>query len=96
MWVGNLFLQEGLRAVSGGAVSISTRGAVKGQARNLTQREIDVIRYAADGLDARATAQEIGTSLQAVKNSRYIATIKLGADNVPQAVAMAMRRGLIQ
>lgn len=64
--------------------------------RDLTPRERQILESAATGADCADTAKELGLATGTVKKLRYNAMCKLGADNTIQAVAMAMRRGLIQ
>jgi DNA-binding NarL/FixJ family response regulator len=49
----------------------------------------------ADGVKYEDIAKDWGLALSTVKKYRSIALIKLGADSSPNAVAMAMRRGII-
>jgi len=61
----------------------------------LKEVELKCLVLASDGLSISETATEIGESQDMVKKIRRSAFQKLGADSMPQAVAMAMRRGLI-
>ena len=61
----------------------------------LSAKESKVIALAAEGYGSKETATVMQTTVNYVKNLRASAFIKLGADNIAQAVAMAMRRKLI-
>ena len=62
----------------------------------LTAREIEVLQHAADGETCRVTGEVLGLSMWYIKNSRNRAQLKLGADNTAHAVAIALRKGIIQ
>ena len=61
----------------------------------LTQRESDVIRYIADGLTSRQTAQKLGISKRTVDAHIASAQFKLSCDNRQQLICMATNLGLI-
>ena len=61
----------------------------------LTQRESDVIRYIADGLTSRQTAQKLGISKRTIDAHIASAQFKLGCDNRQQLICMATNLGLI-
>jgi len=61
----------------------------------LTQRESDVIRYIADGLTSRQTAEKLGISKRTVDAHIASAQFKLGCDNRQQLICMATNLGLI-
>ena len=62
----------------------------------LTDREKNVLQGAADGEKCIDTAERLGLSVGRIKTHRFSLAAKLGADNITQAVAMGLRRGLIQ
>jgi DNA-binding NarL/FixJ family response regulator len=64
------------------------------QAR-LSQREIDVLRLAAEGLDTNDIASQLDYSPRTVKNIVYVMTQRLGLRNRPHAVAYAIRAGIL-
>jgi LuxR family maltose regulon positive regulatory protein len=65
--------------------------------RPLTPREIRVLELLADGYDYGAIGSLLFVQTETVKKMMaYRILPKLGADNKTQAVAMALRRGLIQ
>lgn len=74
----------------------SLRDSIARQYPHLTARELEILQMAADGVDCENTARELGICRGSVKRYRNFATVKLGADNITQAVAMALRRGLIK
>jgi len=61
----------------------------------LTQRESDVMRYIADGLTSRQTAQKLGISKRTIDAHISSAQFKLGCDNRQQLICMATNLGLI-
>jgi DNA-binding NarL/FixJ family response regulator len=64
-------------------------------AETLTPREAEVLRYVAAGLTNKAMALKMGISEHTVKFHLGSAMNKLGAASRAEAVAIAMRRGLI-
>jgi len=64
-------------------------------AAGLTQREIDVLRLMADGLDTNEIAGELCYSERTVKNVIYGVTHRLKLRNRSHAVAYALRSGMI-
>ncbi len=60
--------------------------------KELTDRELDVLRGLKDGLGQSAIAQELGISESTVKQRAQKACVKLGAQNRTQAVAIAVAR----
>lgn len=79
-----------------GACTPNMRDGGEVSESDLTPRELEILQAAADGLRCVDTAKKLGVVRQTVRNSRKIIMDKLGADNTVQAVAMALRRGLIQ
>ncbi|MFE3785814.1 LuxR C-terminal-related transcriptional regulator [Amycolatopsis sp. NPDC059090] len=61
----------------------------------LAPREVDVLRLMADGFDTAEIAVELSYSERTVKNIIYAITNRLNLRNRPQAVAYAMRAGVI-
>lgn len=61
----------------------------------LTSREREVLRHAADGLSAAASAQAMRRALETVRHHRKSAMEKLGARTMTQAVARALSLGLV-
>ncbi|WP_037816984.1 response regulator transcription factor [Amycolatopsis sp. VC5-11] len=61
----------------------------------LTQREIDVLRLLADGLDTAETAEKINFSERAVKKVIHDLSQRLELRNRTHAVAYALRNGAI-
>ncbi len=62
----------------------------------LTRRETEVLRFAAMGLNAPATARTIHRSVETVRRQRKSAMLKLNAHTIAQAVARAMSLGLLE
>jgi DNA-binding NarL/FixJ family response regulator len=61
----------------------------------LSEREIDVLRLVADGLDTGEIARHLSYSERTIKNVIHDVTSRLQLRNRSQAVAYAMREGLI-
>ena len=61
----------------------------------LTEREIDVLRLVADGYDTAAIARKLSYSQRTIKNVIHDVTVRLNLSNRSQAVAYAVRQGLI-
>lgn len=57
---------------------------------------LKLLQAVADGKSAKDWAAERGRSYQATRNILRLAREALGAETTPQAVAMAIRRGLIK
>jgi DNA-binding NarL/FixJ family response regulator len=63
---------------------------------SLTEREVDVLRHVARGSRNRDIAQRLFISEQTIKGHMKHIMDKLGAGDRTQAVALAVRRGIIQ
>jgi DNA-binding CsgD family transcriptional regulator len=61
----------------------------------LVQREKQVLQLLADGYDCRASAKKLKLSYDYIKVLMKRSREVLGADSSTQAVAMAIRRGII-
>jgi DNA-binding NarL/FixJ family response regulator len=61
----------------------------------LTDRELEVLRLVADGLDSCDVAAQLGLSLYTVRNHLQSCIRKLGVHSKTQAVSAAIRRGII-
>jgi DNA-binding NarL/FixJ family response regulator len=61
----------------------------------LTEREAEVLRLVADGLDTAEVAERLYFSERTVKNVLHDMTTRLGLRNRTHAVAYAVRQGLI-
>lgn len=62
----------------------------------LTPPLIAAVQHAADGLDVWESAKECNITYAGVRRRRARAMERLGADTMIQAVAMAIRRGIIK
>ncbi len=71
------------------------RESAPAAAGGLTEREIEILRLMAEGLDTTEIAQELSYSTRTVKNIMYGITHRLNLRNRPHAVAYAVRAGLI-
>jgi DNA-binding NarL/FixJ family response regulator len=61
----------------------------------LNKREVEVLRLVADGLDTGEIAQHLSYSERTIKNVIHDVTTRLQLRNRSQAVAYALREGLI-
>ncbi|HEX8052059.1 MAG TPA: response regulator transcription factor [Thermoleophilaceae bacterium] len=64
--------------------------------RTLTARQREILQMLADGLQTDAVARELGLSTETVRTHTKRILAKLHADTRTQAVAIAIRNGLIQ
>lgn len=62
---------------------------------SLTAIEVDTLALVADGRDWSWMAEEMGCGREAIKSRVKSIRTKLGARNSPHAVAIAIRRGII-
>ena len=69
------------------------RGKLEGQL--LTTPELEVLRAAAEGLSAKETAEALVKSPHTVIAQRRAVQAKLGARNLPHAIALAFRRRVL-
>ena len=70
------------------------RKAVAGEP--LSPQQLRVLTLASDGYSCEESGKELGVLTATVKNYRTTLLDKMGADNMPQAVAMAFRRGILK
>ena len=71
------------------------RGPYKRRTGPLTERQLDVLRCAALGLDLTATAAFLGLSVETVKRHRAMIFTALDAANITHAVAIGIRGSLL-
>ena len=64
--------------------------------RTLTARQSEILQMLADGLQTDAVAKQLGLSTETVRTHTKRILAKLHADTRTQAVAIAIRNGLIQ
>jgi DNA-binding NarL/FixJ family response regulator len=62
---------------------------------NLTEREKIILELAARGYTDKAIAKELGLCIGTIKNNTVALLRKLSAENKTQAVAIAIRAGII-
>jgi len=72
------------------------QGAPQGGAQQLTPREIDVLKLAADGMSNNQIAERLGVTALAVKGHFVRIGRKLGANDRTQMVVEAMRADLLR
>ena len=75
---------------------VATQLAVNMGSESLTAREVEVLRQVSTGNRNRTIAQELGISEETVKVHLKHIMDKLGAHDRTQAIAIAVRRGIIQ
>lgn len=63
---------------------------------NLTNREVQILEMLANGLQYKDIAETLGNTANAVKKAAHETCYKLGADNRTHAVALAIRRKIIE
>lgn len=68
---------------------------VKDRNAALTHRQRTILQLLADGCRYDAIAAQLGCAKQTIKRATWSAMNRLGASTLAQAVAMALRRGLI-
>ena len=61
----------------------------------LTSREVEVLQSASEGCTAKQTAKALGKSERTIETQRITARNKLSASTISQAVAIALRAGVI-
>lgn len=67
----------------------------RGMGSDLTPRELDVLRLAAEGLPNSRIGERLGLSVNTVRNHMQSAISKLGAHSKLEAVSVAVREGII-
>ena len=82
-------------ALQGEVVRLVQEKKQSGVATDLTVGEIQVLRFAADGLTNQQIAERVGQSVESVKLRFRWSFRKLGATDRASAVAAAIRRGLL-
>jgi len=74
---------------------LATPAPREGGADLLTERELEVLRLAAEGLDTREISLRLDISLHTVRNHLQSCIRKLGVHTRTQAVSAAIRRGIV-
>jgi DNA-binding NarL/FixJ family response regulator len=89
-------LARALEAVQAGRSYVDSGVASAGEARSaLTARELDVLRLVAEGLSHEQIGARLGIGAETVRTHLKKACHRLGATTRTQAVAAALRLGLI-
>ncbi|GGW75108.1 MULTISPECIES: response regulator transcription factor [Streptomyces] len=94
-------LFRAVRGAAAGALGLAPEivgglvGQVEDPRRELSGREVEVVRLLAEGLGNRAIAEALFLSEATVKTHLVRVYRKLGADNRAAAVTEAVRRGLL-
>jgi DNA-binding NarL/FixJ family response regulator len=76
-------------------VAAVTHVVVRLPANRLSERELEILSLVAGGLDSKEIARELFLSHETVRTHMAHALAKLGARSRAQAVAVAIRNGLI-
>lgn len=84
-----------IRRAMDGLVTVPHDQGEDGRAVDLTPREFDVLRRAADGHDNARIAADLGIAERTVKFHLQNAYRKLGAHNRTEAAAIARRQGIL-
>jgi NarL family two-component system response regulator YdfI len=63
--------------------------------RSLTEHEKDILLALADGERQHECAARMSCSYSTLRNNLQLIYAKLGANNAPHAIAIALRKGLI-
>lgn len=64
--------------------------------RRLTPREIEVVRYVAEGFKNKDIAEKLGIQIKTVETHRTNINNKLGFNHVSQLIIYAIQKGLIK
>jgi DNA-binding NarL/FixJ family response regulator len=97
-------LFEGVRAANSGdrplapqlvSVLVNHLGRNGAAARQLSRREVEVLRYLAEGMSTTDLCERMQLSVNTVRNHVQSAIRRLGAHSKVEAVAIAQREGLI-
>ncbi|MBI5614900.1 MAG: LuxR family transcriptional regulator [Gammaproteobacteria bacterium] len=76
--------------------ALGPHGTAPTPTARLTPRECEVLRHAAAGRSAPATARHVHRSVETIRKQRKSAIEKLGAHTLPQAVARALALDLLE
>ncbi|TAK01646.1 MAG: response regulator transcription factor [Candidatus Manganitrophaceae bacterium] len=68
----------------------------KMERRPLTSREIEVVRYVAEGYKNKDIAEKLGIQIKTVETHRTNINNKLGFNHVSQLIIYAIQKGLIK
>ncbi len=86
-WMQPTVIATALEFIRTGQLPITPRS-------NMSEREVEVLRLVAEGLDNNDIARELGISAKTVKNHVSSILMKLGLTNRVQAAVFAVRSGL--
>jgi DNA-binding NarL/FixJ family response regulator len=93
-------LVRAIRAAYGGEFyvdpALSSSIVLEEGERTLTARQSEILQMLADGMQTDAVAKQLGLSTETVRTHTKRILAKLHADTRTQAVAIAIRNGLIQ
>ena len=84
-----------IRRAMDGLVTVPHEDGSRGRPVDLTPREFEVLRLAADGQDNAEIAGALGVAERTVKFHLHNAYLKLGARNRTEAAAIARRTGIL-
>ena len=69
---------------------------MKNSNHKLTRRHLQILHLMARGLTSEETAKRLGIDAKTVATHRAGMLVRLGAQNAPHAVYLAVKRGLIR
>jgi DNA-binding CsgD family transcriptional regulator len=76
-------------------MTMTSTAVLPARTQTLRARELDVLALVADGLSTREVARTLAYSERTIKNILQDLTTRFGLRNRTQAVAWALRNGLI-
>lgn len=76
-------------------MTMTSTAVLPARPQSLRARELDVLALVADGLSTREVARTLAYSERTIKNILQDLTTRFGLRNRTQAVAWALRNGLI-
>jgi len=77
-------------------IKVSMEKDKKSERRPLTAREIEVIRYVAEGYKNKDIAEKLGIQIKTVETHRTNINNKLGFNHVSQLIIYAIQKKLIK
>jgi DNA-binding NarL/FixJ family response regulator len=75
---------------------VLSRAGGRGDAADLTARELEILQLLADGLRPADVASKLFVSLKTVRNHLASVYVKLGVASAAQAISEGLRRGLVR
>ena len=79
-----------------GVVMQEFKGRLKGEKKSLTEREIQVLKFIAEGLQTKEIANQMNLSIKTISTYRQRIMTKLDIHNVVDLTKYAIKHGLIE